>query len=99
MTTWPLPEDFDGARTPVRGREAELAFIEARLDSLARGEGGIVLVEGPAGGGKSTILGEAAATAKRRGIRVFQGGVDPDEQFVQLRSVLRLRAVRRHRRG
>ncbi|MFD9560995.1 ATP-binding protein [Streptomyces sp. NPDC059994] len=88
LTTWPLPEDFDGARAPVRGRRAELAFIEARLDSLARRDGGVVLVEGPAGIGRSRILVEASASARRRGMRVFQGGADPAEQFVPLGPLL-----------
>ncbi|WP_234334246.1 helix-turn-helix transcriptional regulator [Streptomyces sp. NRRL B-1347] len=73
---------------PVRGRETELAFIEERLDALARGEGGVVLVEGPAGSGKSRILAEASASAKRRGARVFRGGADPEDQFVPLGPLL-----------
>ncbi|MCI3928259.1 helix-turn-helix transcriptional regulator [Streptomyces sp. AN091965] len=88
MTTWPFPEDADGFGPPLRGREAELAFIEARLDALARGEGGVVLVEGPAGSGKSRVLGEASASARRRGTRVFHGGADPEEQFVPLGPLL-----------
>ncbi|WP_172385887.1 LuxR family transcriptional regulator [Streptomyces sp. MNP-20] len=88
MTTWPFPEDADGGGPPLRGRAAELAFIEARLDALARGEGGVVLVEGPAGSGKSRVLGEASASARRRGTRVFQGGADPEEQFVPLGPLL-----------
>ncbi|MEV0536506.1 AAA family ATPase [Kitasatospora sp. NPDC050463] len=83
LTTWP----FLGG-TPVRGRARELAFIEARLDALARGAGGIVLVEGPAGIGRSRMLAEASASAKRRGMRTFQGGADPDEQFVPLGPLL-----------
>ncbi|MEV0503999.1 AAA family ATPase [Streptomyces spectabilis] len=88
MTTRPVAEDADGARAPVRGREAELASIEERLDALARGEGGVVLLEGPAGSGKSRILGEASASAKRRGTRVFRGGADPEDQFVPLGPLL-----------
>ncbi|QDQ09292.1 helix-turn-helix transcriptional regulator [Streptomyces spectabilis] len=88
MTTWPVAEDADGARAPVRGRDAELASLEERLDALARGQGGVVLVEGPAGSGKSRILGEASASAKRRGTRVFRGGADPEDQFVPLGPLL-----------
>lgn len=88
VTTRTVPEELDGVRTPLRGRDAELAFIEARLDALDRGEGGIVRVEGPAGIGRSRILAEAAAAARRRGTRVFEGAADPDEQFVPLGPLL-----------
>ncbi|WP_353612693.1 AAA family ATPase [Streptomyces sp. NRRL S-495] len=88
LTTWPFLGNFEGGGTPVRGRAEELAFVEARLDALALGTGGIVLVEGPAGIGRSRMLAEASASAKRRGMRVFQGGADPDEQFVPLGPLL-----------
>ncbi|MGT2531162.1 AAA family ATPase [Streptomyces nojiriensis] len=88
VTTRTVPEEADRVRTPLRGRDAELAFIEARLDALDRGEGGIVRVEGPAGIGRSRILAEAAAAARRRGTRVFEGAADPDGQFVPLGPLL-----------
>ncbi|MFF7441488.1 AAA family ATPase [Streptomyces sp. NPDC008122] len=88
VTTRTAPEEIDGVRTPLRGRDAELAFIEERLDALGRGEGGIVRAEGPAGIGRSRILAEAAAAARRRGTRVFEGAADPDEQFVPLGPLL-----------
>ncbi|MFJ5142881.1 helix-turn-helix transcriptional regulator [Streptomyces sp. NPDC088707] len=88
VTTRTAPEGLDDARTPLRGRDAELAFIEERLDALGRGEGGIVRVEGPAGIGRSRILAEAAAAGRRRGMRVFEGAADPDEQFVPLGPLL-----------
>ncbi|MER5310657.1 AAA family ATPase [Streptomyces sp. NPDC002773] len=88
VTTRTVPEGLEGVRTPLRGRDAELAFIEARLDALDRGEGGIIRVEGPVGIGRSRILAEAAAAARRRGTRVFEGAADPDEQFVPLGPLL-----------
>ncbi|MER5202387.1 AAA family ATPase [Streptomyces sp. NPDC002825] len=88
VTTRTAPEEPDGARTPLRGRDAELAFIEERLDALGRGRGGIVRVEGPAGIGRSRILAEAAAAARRRGTRVFEGAADPDDQFIPLGPLL-----------
>ncbi|MGW1843981.1 helix-turn-helix transcriptional regulator [Streptomyces sp. NPDC001966] len=88
VMTRTAPEELDGVRTPLRGRDAEMAFIEERLDALGRGEGGIVRVEGPAGIGRSRILAEAAASARRRGTRVFEGAADPDEQFVPLGPLL-----------
>ncbi|OKK23006.1 LuxR family transcriptional regulator [Streptomyces sp. CB00455] len=65
-----------------------MAFIEARLDALDQGEGGIIRVEGPVGIGRSRILAEAAVAARRRGTRVFEGAADPDEQFVPLGPLL-----------
>ncbi|MCX5611340.1 LuxR C-terminal-related transcriptional regulator [Streptomyces sp. NBC_00047] len=88
VTTRTVPEEPEGVRTPLRGRDAELAFIVARLDALGRGEGGIIRVEGPVGIGRSRILAEAAAAARRRGTRVFEGAADPDEQFVPLGPLL-----------
>ncbi|WP_330333405.1 AAA family ATPase [Streptomyces sp. NBC_00536] len=88
VTTRTVPEELDGVGTPLRGRGAELAFIEARLEALDRGEGGIIRVEGPVGIGRSRILAEAAAAARRRGTRVFEGAADPDDQFVPLGPLL-----------
>ncbi|MFF8833260.1 AAA family ATPase [Streptomyces sp. NPDC015131] len=81
MTTRPRPEDLgtDPAppgRTPLRGRETERAYIEDRLDRLALGTGAIVRIEGPPGSGRTRLLAEAAASARRRGMRVFQGSAD-----------------------
>ncbi|MGY3340358.1 DNA-binding CsgD family transcriptional regulator [Streptomyces filamentosus] len=84
VTTRTGPGEPGDVRTPLRGRDAELAFVEARLDALDRGEGGIVRVEGPAGIGRSRILAEAAAIARRRGTRVFEGAADPGEHVVPL---------------
>ncbi|MCO1579175.1 AAA family ATPase [Crossiella sp. SN42] len=46
-------------RTPdsaVLERESELSRIEAALDSAARGEGRVVLIEGRAGIGKTRLV-------------------------------------------
>ncbi|MCM1947496.1 AAA family ATPase [Streptomyces sp. G2] len=88
VTTRTVPEGLDRARTPLRGRDAELASIEERLDALGRGEGGIVRLEGPAGIGRSRMLAEAAAAARGRGTRVYEGAADPDGQFVPLGPLL-----------
>ncbi len=88
VTTRTGPEEPDGPLPSLRGRETELAFIEGRLDALGRGEGGIVRVEGPAGIGRTRLLAEAAATARRRGTRVFQGAADPDEHVLPLGPLL-----------
>jgi DNA-binding CsgD family transcriptional regulator len=45
------------------GRDAELAELAARLDAAAGGAGGLVLVSGPAGIGKTRTVEEAVARA------------------------------------
>ncbi|KDN75364.1 LuxR family transcriptional regulator [Streptomyces olindensis] len=80
--------DTGAAQAPVRGRDEELAFLDARLDALARGHGGVVCVEGAPGSGKTRLLAEGHAAAVRRGFRAFLGGADPDEHFVPLGPLL-----------
>ena len=71
----------------VRGRDAELTVLGQHLDQLLSGVGTVVLVEGGAGMGKSRLLGEVAAMARRLSIRVGRGVADPADTVVQL-SVL-----------
>ncbi len=71
----------------VRGRDAELTILGQHLDQLLSGTGTVVLVEGGAGMGKSRLLVEVAAMARRLSIRVGSGAADPADTVVQL-SVL-----------
>ena len=52
-------------------RDAELASIEAALGVAAGGEGSMLVLEGPAGIGKTRILQAAQALATERGMRVL----------------------------
>jgi tetratricopeptide (TPR) repeat protein len=52
-------------------REDELRAIDAALDRLAGGEGGLVLLEGPAGIGKTRLLDELRGRAADRGAMVL----------------------------
>ncbi len=70
------------AAEPVfAGRVAELRRIEELL-TRAPGELEVVLVDGPAGIGKSRLLGELSARAERRGARVLAGSATEFEQVL-----------------
>ncbi|MGI5168827.1 BTAD domain-containing putative transcriptional regulator [Spirillospora sp. CA-253888] len=55
------------------GRDAELELVERRLAGARRGEGGVLLVSGEAGVGKSRLVRSAAELAAARGFRVAWG--------------------------
>jgi DNA-binding CsgD family transcriptional regulator len=59
------------ADLPLRERERELAAVEDVLGRTGRGGSGLVLVEGPAGIGKSRLVEELAARAEPAGVRVL----------------------------
>jgi DNA-binding SARP family transcriptional activator len=59
--------------TPCFGRERELDRLRDRLEAAARGQGGVVLVHGEPGIGKSRLLGEVGAAAAARGVEVLAG--------------------------
>src|SRR5262245_33985565 len=52
-------------------REAELTAIDDGLAAVATGAGTALIVEGPAGIGKTVLLGAARARAEERGFRVL----------------------------
>ena len=47
----------------------EIGALESHVRAVARYHGGIVLVEGPAGSGKTSLIGAAALRARREGVR------------------------------
>ena len=60
-------------RLPLVGRQAELAEILKQVEAAAQGAGGLVLVYGEAGVGKTRLLRELARNAQWRGIRTTWG--------------------------
>ncbi len=51
---------------PLLEREAEQARIEEHLDAAATAQGGLVVIEGPAGTGKSRLVNFAGDLARQR---------------------------------
>src|ERR1700722_17058347 len=50
------------------GREVELELLESSIERLCGGCGGIVLIDGPPGIGKSRLIAEVVHIARGRGI-------------------------------
>ncbi len=61
------------ARPPFVGREHEIAELGRLIASAQSGRGGLVLVSGEAGIGKTRVLEELAERARRGGARVLYG--------------------------
>jgi DNA-binding CsgD family transcriptional regulator len=61
------------SRLPLVGREAELSGLGRRLERAARGEGGVALVAGEPGIGKTRFLAEVAARAEAEGWLALSG--------------------------
>lgn len=59
---------------PVRG--AELASLRESLDALLDGRGGVVIVDGAAGQGKSQLLSRLLREARSRGLLTLAGAAD-----------------------
>ena len=76
------------AAREFHGRETELALIRTELDRLADGVETVVVVEGPAGMGKTRLLDEVAAIARSMGVRVGRSAADPSETVVELSAFL-----------
>ena len=63
----------DNEPTPYVGRAAERAQVDAMVAAAGQGRGGMLLIAGEAGLGKSRLAHEAAATGERLGMTVLTG--------------------------
>jgi DNA-binding CsgD family transcriptional regulator/tetratricopeptide (TPR) repeat protein len=72
----------------IQGRESELRLIGQLLDEVASGSGGVIVVEGASGIGKSRLLIEGVRDAKRRGMRFGVSMAEPAERAVELAALL-----------
>lgn len=71
---------MDNPRNPgLAGRDDVLAQLVRAVEELVGGRGGLVLLTGEAGIGKSAVVAAAAATAQARGARVVWGWGWPGE--------------------
>ncbi len=71
----PITLDIRGGRWPQRtvGRAAELAQLREAASALQLGQGGVMLIEGAAGSGKTRLIEDLSVHARDRGLAVFTG--------------------------
>ncbi|MDT5284430.1 MAG: hypothetical protein QOJ20_5625, partial [Mycobacterium sp.] len=67
---------------PIRGRAGELKVIGALITALVQGRGGVLVIEGPPGIGKSRLLTEVMALADKSGVRTLFGEAFEYQQTV-----------------
>lgn len=72
---------------PVRGRSAELKSIGERVAAVSDGRGGVLVIEGPPGIGKSRLLAEGRSAAESRGVRTLCGQAFEYQQTVPFFSL------------
>src|ERR1700756_1359575 len=88
----PPPRRFDvGGQQlvapPIRGRAGELRVIGAVVAALLQGHGGVLVIEGPPGIGKSRLLTEVMALADKGGVRTLFGEAFEYQQTVPFFSL------------
>jgi DNA-binding CsgD family transcriptional regulator len=72
---------------PIRGRAGELTVIGALVTALVGGRGGVLVIEGPPGIGKSRLLTEVMALAEKGGVRTLFGEAFEYQQTVPFFSL------------
>ncbi|MFD6156121.1 helix-turn-helix transcriptional regulator [Nocardia sp. NPDC060256] len=75
------------------GRQGELDRVTDRIDKVVAGAGGIILIEGEPGIGKTAMLRAAAQLAAARGLRVLHGAAKELERYVPFAAIEPLRAA------
>jgi predicted ATPase len=71
----------------LRGRDQQLAALDRHLGQADSGTGSVVIIEGGAGLGKTTLLRAAVARARRLGFGTGWGTADPIDAVVDLAAL------------
>lgn len=79
---------FARSAPTLRGRDGELKAIGHLLAGAVAGQSGVLLLTGPPGIGKSSLLAQAHGMAGRLGIRVLAGAALESQQVVPLAPLL-----------
>lgn len=69
---------------PLVGREVELAVVQEAMDALGRGQGGVLLLQGAEGVGKSRLLSTAIDQARARGFPLLSSKAAPQDGSYRL---------------
>jgi DNA-binding CsgD family transcriptional regulator len=73
-----------GSSCPIRGRDEQLDMITGFLERVRAGVGGVAIIEGAAGLGKTRLLTAARATARTLSFRTGLGAAEPGHSPVEL---------------
>jgi class 3 adenylate cyclase len=84
------PRLIGRAESNLVGRRWEMSAVEGLLDRAIDGDGAVVGVVGPPGIGKSRLVREVAAMARRRGVEVFTAFCESHTSQVPFHVVARL---------
>jgi ATP/maltotriose-dependent transcriptional regulator MalT len=71
-----------------RGRAREWSVVTRLLHAAEAGRGGVLLIEGPSGMGKSQLLAEAVNAAAGRGFMIARGRADELRRLVPLAPLM-----------
>jgi adenylate cyclase len=89
----PQHELAGSAQTALVGRDLEVATIAGLMDRSASGRGCVVCVAGPAGIGKTRLVGEAVRLANSRDIAVFSTFCESHATDIAFHAIARLLRV------
>ena len=73
-----------GSSSPIRGRDEQLDMVTGFLERVRAGVGGVAIIEGAAGLGKTSLLATAQATARTLSFRTGLGAAEPGHSSVEL---------------